>query len=81
MATVIRSETHPGVEKYEDVNRDLLRLLGKPGRGYFMLLGAAIALVIVGATAFLVQVCATRSAGVCTSRPSSSGSASRIPGR
>ena len=33
MATVIRSETHPGVEKYEDVNRDLLRLLGKPGRG------------------------------------------------
>ena len=56
MATVIRSETHPGVEKYEDVNRDLLRLLGKPGRGYFMLLGAAIALVIVGATAFLVQV-------------------------
>ncbi|MHB1170246.1 MAG: NrfD/PsrC family molybdoenzyme membrane anchor subunit, partial [Longimicrobiales bacterium] len=45
MATVIRSETHPEVASYGQVNTDLLKLLGKPGRAYFVLLAAAISLV------------------------------------
>ena len=56
MATVIRSETHPGIASYEEVNNDLLKLLSTPGRGYFLLLGGSIALVVIGALAFLVQV-------------------------
>ena len=45
MATVLRSETHPEVDSYGQVNRDVLKLLSKPGRGYFILLATAIALV------------------------------------
>jgi len=45
MATVIRSETHPEVASYGQVNKDLLKLLDKPGRAYFVLLAVAISLV------------------------------------
>jgi len=56
MATVIRSETHPGIESYGSVNRDVLKLLGKPGRGYFTLLGITIAGVAILVFAFGTQV-------------------------
>jgi Ni/Fe-hydrogenase subunit HybB-like protein len=56
MATVIRSETHPGVDSYGSVNRDILKLLGKPGRTYWILLGLCIAGVGLMGFAFAVQV-------------------------
>jgi molybdopterin-containing oxidoreductase family membrane subunit len=56
MATVIRSETHPEVGTYGQVNRDLLKLLAKPGRAYFLLLAATMAAVGLGAFAWGVQV-------------------------
>ena len=60
MATVIRSdirsETHPQVESYGQVNRDLLKLLGKPGRAYFLLLALTLAGVGLGGIAWAVQV-------------------------
>ncbi len=56
MATVIRSETHPEVGTYGQVNRDLLKLLQKPGRGYFLLLAATLALVGLLGFAWGVQV-------------------------
>jgi hypothetical protein len=40
MATEIRSVFHPDVEGYEEVNRDAMRLLSKPGPGYLALLGS-----------------------------------------
>jgi len=52
MATVIRSETHPGIESYGNVNRDVLRLLEKPGRGYFTLLGVVLAVLAAAVFAF-----------------------------
>ena len=33
MATVPVSETHPGITSYEEVNRDILKMLARPGRG------------------------------------------------
>ena len=45
MATVTRSAFHPEVASYEQVNRDAMRLLTKPGKGYLALLGMSIALV------------------------------------
>jgi hypothetical protein len=56
MATVIRSETHPDVASYGDVNRDVLKLLGKPGRSYFILLAVTMAVLAVGVSAWLLQV-------------------------
>lgn len=56
MATVTRSETHPGVESYEEVNRDILKLLLPPGRGYFTLLAVVIALILTGGFAWVVQI-------------------------
>ncbi|HSJ05731.1 MAG TPA: NrfD/PsrC family molybdoenzyme membrane anchor subunit [Longimicrobiales bacterium] len=56
MATVIRSETHPEVASYGDVNRDVLKLLGKPGRSYFILLAITVAVLGVGVSAWLLQV-------------------------
>ncbi|MGH7530214.1 MAG: NrfD/PsrC family molybdoenzyme membrane anchor subunit, partial [Gemmatimonadales bacterium] len=37
----------PGVT-YDYVTRTIARTLGRPGRGYFLLLGAAVALLAVG---------------------------------
>src|SRR5690554_41102 len=56
MATVIRSETHPEVASYGQVNKDLLKLLAKPGRAYFILLASAIALVGLLGFAWATQV-------------------------
>jgi molybdopterin-containing oxidoreductase family membrane subunit len=56
MATEIRSETHPGVASYGEVNRDILKLLGKPGKGYFGLLAFFVAGVGALGFAFAVQV-------------------------
>jgi Ni/Fe-hydrogenase subunit HybB-like protein len=56
MATVIRSETHPDVRSYGDVNRDVLKLLGKPGRSYYILLGVTLVVLGIGAVAWVTQV-------------------------
>ena len=45
MATVERSVFHPEVREYAEVNRDAMRLLTKPGKGYLLLLGLTIAAV------------------------------------
>ncbi|HEV3049616.1 MAG TPA: NrfD/PsrC family molybdoenzyme membrane anchor subunit [Longimicrobium sp.] len=44
-STVTRSSFHPDVESYEQVNRDAMRLLTPPGRGYLALLAMSVALV------------------------------------
>jgi molybdopterin-containing oxidoreductase family membrane subunit len=56
MATVIRSETHPDIASYGDVNRDVLKLLRPPGRPYFILLAAVLAVLAWGIFAWGVQV-------------------------
>ncbi|HEX7051718.1 MAG TPA: NrfD/PsrC family molybdoenzyme membrane anchor subunit [Longimicrobiales bacterium] len=56
MATAIRSETHPGIGSYEQVNRDILKILGRPGRGYLILLMISIAVLGFGAFAWLAQI-------------------------
>ncbi len=56
MATEIRSVFHPEVENYEQVNRDAMRLLTKPNKGYLALLGLAIAMVGMAAVAFGYQI-------------------------
>jgi Ni/Fe-hydrogenase subunit HybB-like protein len=56
MSTVIRSETHPEIPSYGAVNRDLLKLLSAPGRGYYILLGITLAVLAWGAGAWLLQV-------------------------
>jgi molybdopterin-containing oxidoreductase family membrane subunit len=43
--TVVRSSFHPDVESYEQVNRDAMRLLTKPGKGYLALLAMSVMLV------------------------------------
>jgi Ni/Fe-hydrogenase subunit HybB-like protein len=44
-STVTRSAFHPDVESYEQVNRDAMRLLTKPGKGYVALLAMSVMLV------------------------------------
>ncbi len=56
MATEIRSVFHPEVENYEQVNRDAMRLLSKPGPGYLALVGLSAALVGLAAVAFFYQI-------------------------
>jgi Ni/Fe-hydrogenase subunit HybB-like protein len=56
MATVIRSETHPDIASYGDVNRDLLKLLSAPTRGYYILLGITIIVLLIGAFAWFTQI-------------------------
>ena len=34
--------THPDVQRYSDVNRDVLKTLGRPGRGWWFLLSLAV---------------------------------------
>jgi hypothetical protein len=50
--TVERSVYHPELEGYEDVNRDSLRLLSRPGPGYMALLLFSVALVGLAALAW-----------------------------
>ncbi|HET8655201.1 MAG TPA: NrfD/PsrC family molybdoenzyme membrane anchor subunit [Longimicrobiaceae bacterium] len=56
MATELRSVFHPEVTGYGEVNRDALRLLTKPGKGYLALLGFSIALVLLAVGAFLTMI-------------------------
>src|SRR5690606_34592819 len=56
MATVVRSETHPGIASYEEVNRDVLKILSRPGRGYFLLLAVVLAVLGLGIFAWMVQI-------------------------
>jgi Ni/Fe-hydrogenase subunit HybB-like protein len=56
MATVIRSETHPDIASYSDVNRDVLRLLSAPGPGYYVLLAITLVVLAIGAGAWLMQI-------------------------
>ncbi len=56
MATVVRSETHPGIESYEEVNRDILKILSRPGKGYFVLLAIILAVLGLGIFAWLLQI-------------------------
>jgi molybdopterin-containing oxidoreductase family membrane subunit len=54
--TTTRSETHPDVASFGDVNRDLLKLMGKPGKAYFIMLGIAVAGVGMMFTAWSYQI-------------------------
>jgi formate-dependent nitrite reductase membrane component NrfD len=56
VSTTIRSETHPGIGSYAEVNRDILRILGRPGSGYFLLLAGALTLLAIGVFAWMTQV-------------------------
>jgi Ni/Fe-hydrogenase subunit HybB-like protein len=56
MATVTRSMTHPGVASYQEVNRDILKMLARPGWAYFALLAFVIAGVGLMAFAFGAQL-------------------------
>jgi molybdopterin-containing oxidoreductase family membrane subunit len=56
MATTIRSQTHPDIASYEEVNRDVFKLLTRPGKGYFILLGLAIICLGWGAYAWFTQI-------------------------
>jgi molybdopterin-containing oxidoreductase family membrane subunit len=61
MAAVDRAErgklTHPDVQRLDDVNRDVLKILGRPGKGWWALFGLAATGVGVFLVAWLgVQV-------------------------
>ncbi|CAN5595261.1 polysulfide reductase NrfD [soil metagenome] len=56
MATATQSPIHPDVREYADVNRDSMRLLTRPGKGYLALLGVCVALVGLAVFAWLFQV-------------------------
>ncbi len=56
MASEIRSVFHPEVENYEQVNRDAVRLLSAPNKGYLALLGLSIFMVGMAAVAFGYQI-------------------------
>jgi Ni/Fe-hydrogenase subunit HybB-like protein len=51
-----RSETHPDIPSYGQVNRDVLKLLSAPGRSYYILLGVVLIVLGIGATAWLIQI-------------------------
>jgi molybdopterin-containing oxidoreductase family membrane subunit len=51
-----RSETHPDVGSYGEVNRAVLKLLGKPGRSYYILLTVVLIVLGIGALAWLSQI-------------------------
>ncbi len=56
MATVTRSLTHPGITSYGEVNRDILKMLSRPGRGYWLLLMVAVMGVGLLGFCFAVQL-------------------------
>ncbi|HYE92583.1 MAG TPA: hypothetical protein VEA38_16255, partial [Terriglobales bacterium] len=53
---VVRSETHPHVGSYAEVNRDVLKILSKPGPGYLALVALAATGFAALGLAFLAQV-------------------------
>src|SRR3569833_3459013 len=56
MAKVIRSETHPGIANYEEVNKDVLKLLSAPGRAYKILFAGVLAVLAWGSYAWMVLI-------------------------
>ena len=56
MAHERRSETHPQIAGYGEVNRDVLKLLDKPGKAYFSLLGFVLLILSVLVFAWGTQV-------------------------
>ena len=56
MATERRSETHPGIDSYGRVNRDVLKLLSVPGRAYTILFACVLIVLAWGIFAFGTQV-------------------------
>jgi Ni/Fe-hydrogenase subunit HybB-like protein len=56
MSTVIRSETHPDIRSYGDVNRDVLKLLAAPGRGYYIIFAITLIVLAIGGVAWLTQI-------------------------
>jgi molybdopterin-containing oxidoreductase family membrane subunit len=52
MTTVIRSETHPAVDSYGSVNRDVLKLLSPWGRTYKIVFAFVLAVLAAGLFAF-----------------------------
>ena len=56
MAKVLRSETHPGVERLEDVNRDVLKMLSAPGPAYKIFFAGVLAVLAFGIYAWMVQI-------------------------
>jgi molybdopterin-containing oxidoreductase family membrane subunit len=56
VATVLRSETHPEIDSYAQVNKDVLKLLSKPGRAYRILFAFVMVVLAWGGFAFGAQV-------------------------
>src|SRR5688572_30213765 len=52
----LRSETHPGIEKYEYFNRVGFRLLTPSSKGYVILFTGVLAVLGFGAAAWMVQI-------------------------
>ena len=81
--------THPDVTRLDDVNRDVLKMLTVPGKGWWALFAIAASGLGLFFGAWGWQI--YKGIGVsglngpvgwaCTSRPSSSGSVSRTPAR
>lgn len=51
-----RSETHPDIPNYGQVNRDVLKLLSAPGKSYYILLSIVLVVLGIGAVAWLTQI-------------------------
>ncbi|MBI4539814.1 MAG: polysulfide reductase NrfD [Gemmatimonadetes bacterium] len=56
MATLIRSDVHPEIRSYGEVNRDILRILQTPGRAYWTLLSFVLLCLAWGAFCWFVQI-------------------------
>ena len=52
MAAIVHDSTHP-TQTHHEVTRDVVNTLGTAGKGYFLLLGGAIGLFLVGAATFV----------------------------
>ena len=53
MATIVHDPTHP-TQTHHEVTRDVVNTLGTAGRGYMLLLGAAVFLFLVGVVTFVM---------------------------
>ena len=53
MATIVHDTSHP-TQTHHEVTRDVVNTLGTAGRGYMLLLGAAVFLFLVGVVTFVM---------------------------